>query len=78
MSDELQTERILFRCTPVLLGVIDQAAAERFSSRSDFIRGAVVERLRRENLAGVTQLRSASPAERAILPESRTLSIGTS
>jgi metal-responsive CopG/Arc/MetJ family transcriptional regulator len=48
MSDDLQTERAVFRCSPALLEVIDRAAAASFSSRSDYIRAAVVDRLKSE------------------------------
>jgi metal-responsive CopG/Arc/MetJ family transcriptional regulator len=48
--DTAQSERVVFHCSPILLDVVDRAANASFSSRSDFIRSAVVERLRREGV----------------------------
>src|SRR4051812_15466133 len=49
-SDGGLTERAVFKCSPALLDVIDRASAASFSSRSDFIRAAVVGRLKREGM----------------------------
>ncbi|WP_426608862.1 hypothetical protein [Bradyrhizobium sp. McL0616] len=44
------SERAVFKCSPELLEVIDRAAAASFTTRSSFLRGTVVERLRREGV----------------------------
>ena len=49
-ADTTQSERVVFHCSRTLLNVVDHAANASFSSRSDFIRAAFVERLRREGV----------------------------
>ena len=44
------TERAVFKCSPELLDVIDRSAAASFTTRSNFLRDTVVERLRREGV----------------------------
>jgi hypothetical protein len=44
------TERAVFKCSPELLDVIDHSAAASFTTRSNFLRDTVVERLRREGV----------------------------
>lgn len=44
------TERAIFKCSPELLDAIDRTAASSFTTRSNIIRDAVVERLRREGV----------------------------
>jgi metal-responsive CopG/Arc/MetJ family transcriptional regulator len=49
--DDVFSEPVTVKFSPRLLDVIDRAAAASFSSRSNFIRGATVERIRREQIA---------------------------
>lgn len=44
------TERAVFKCSSELLDVIDRSAAASFTTRSNFLRDTVVERLRREGV----------------------------
>ncbi|MBH5372817.1 hypothetical protein [Bradyrhizobium glycinis] len=53
MSDQTPdrfTEKAIFKCSPELLEVIDRSAAASFTTRSNFLRDTVVERLRREGV----------------------------
>lgn len=53
MSDQASdhfTERAVFKCSPELLEVIDRTAAASFTTRSNFLRDTIVDRLRREGV----------------------------
>lgn len=51
-DDAKLDQRVTFKSSDALLSVVDLAAARNFSTRSDYIRGAVVERLRRDGVLG--------------------------
>jgi metal-responsive CopG/Arc/MetJ family transcriptional regulator len=53
MSDETNdnsSPRAVFKCSQALLDAIDLTAAASFTTRSNIIRDAVVDRLRREGV----------------------------
>ena len=54
------TERAVFKCSPKLLEAIDRSADAGFTTRSNIIRDAVVDRLRREGMIPASQ----SPSEK--------------
>lgn len=49
MSEHL-SRRAIFKCSPELLDAIDRSAAASFTTRSNIIRDAVVDRLRKEGV----------------------------
>lgn len=51
-SDDL-TERVTFKTSKDLLSTLNRAAGRSFASRSDYIRGALVQRLQRDGVMGV-------------------------